>query len=156
MRSMVGDFIEKHFNAWRGHKIRREKAVYLGRVIVLQAMSDFEGFDLAVYEKWPTAELEEAMVTPKNKWPTPGPARDLRHRIKVTMKEVNADTVNSDTILRWVAIWHLARVRPGKIRDALEMMASGEYPHDQVNDDSYLRKNIRPFDIATGRFAGCH
>lgn len=156
MRDRVGDFVEAYFNPKkaRSPKVNRTQSRFLCRSIVFRACSDSYGVNPGDYEKWADPATEAAMSTPSGKWPSTEAERNIRSGTVRLMKEAKWALHHNEQIVRWADVWYMARVSPGTIPDALNEMAMGKTP-DCVNDDKYLRTNIRPHDVATGRYAGC-
>lgn len=159
MTSRLGEFIETHFNRGnaRTPKITlfRGRSQYLGRVIIFRSLSDSKHIDPAIYEKWATDDIEAVMAILKNKRPSTVAGRDLRETTEKTLRGVNFKLHHNDTVQRWAEIWYLARIKIANVNETLNDLAAGKYPElvwgDSFTDDRYLRRNIQPYDIATGR-----
>lgn len=155
MRLMVFTFIERHFNPERRRpSITRERASYLSRVVVFRSMNDASEINPGLYEPWPTDELERTMA---HGTPTDQQGRKTHSDVQRWLRSLKFKLVHNETLTRWAEIWYLARVKPGKIADALEELASGQHPElwdiDKGSgiNEKYIWDGIRNYDKATGR-----
>lgn len=159
MRRMIGNFIERHFNPERRRpKITLEHSTFLGRVIAVATINDNVKTDPAELERWANAGAEEAMKVAK---PTKKEHRELHSKLSKAARSAHFELVHNDTLLRWAEIWYLVRIRPGKMADALNELASDQHldlwdKRLSINgvNDKYIRDRIYDYDKATGRIVG--
>jgi hypothetical protein len=151
-RINIRDFLKNYFNSPKNLNrgriiVNANDSPYLVSALIFRSQSDCFNINLADWERLTLTPVPETM---SNKYST-------YHRDVTTgMKEINAGLKENKTILRWCAIWRLARVKPGQINLALLELVDGLHPDlwdarkHTVGNEKSLRDGIHQCDLCTG------
>jgi len=159
MRNLVSNFIENHFNSdkakkWGHLQVIPSKAYLLRQTIMFRSMSDCAEIDHTVWERWPTNELEKEMnkVHISNEG-NPWVSRTHRQISELIHHKAHAKFITNDRIRRWCDIWYLARIDPGQVNKAADILADENDPYlvpeGRTLSEFYISTHIRPADKAT-------